>query len=61
MDIMDHADDIVSDIGPNVSLDVRISLHTNDERFHFPRMTITREVVPSKAVAEKIKEVTGNA
>ena len=53
-DIIDHADQIMADIGPNVSLDVRIRLDTNTEYIMFPRLLITREVIPELAKREKI-------
>lgn len=53
-DIIDHADQIVADIGPNVSLDVRIRLDTNTEYIMFPRLLITREVIPELAKREKL-------
>ena len=53
-DIIDHADQIVADIGPNISLDVRIRLDTNTEYFTMPRLLVTREVIPELAKREKI-------
>ncbi len=53
-DIIDHADQIVADIGPNISLDVHIRLGTDTEYITWPRLLITREVIPETAKREKM-------
>lgn len=55
-DVMDHADEIVSDIGPQIRLVVKIVLHTDDERIRFPVLEITRKVIPEKAKSEKLRQ-----
>lgn len=60
-DVMDHADEITADIGPNVSLDVHIHLQTRDAIFQYPTLVITREVTAQKACHEMIAQYTGRA
>jgi len=59
--VADTAESIVGDLGPNVSLRVIISLHTEDERIRLPRLQIEREIIPTGAVREKIRTAKENA
>lgn len=55
--VADQAEAIVGDLEGNVELKVSIILKTDTEEIHWPRLTIEREIVPTGAVREKIREL----